>query len=202
MRPIDPAKQASQIDLFRNRLENIISLEHALVKLSESLDWEGLEQEFGQFYVEEVGRPGIAIRVMVGLHYLKHLYNESDERVVEKYVENPYWQYFCGREYFEHELPCHPTALVKWRKRVGVKGIERMLGETVKTAQRTRQLKKRELERVNVDTTVQEKAIAYPTDARLYQKARRTLVKAAQQAGIEVRQRYDRGGKRILDEQE
>src|SRR5258708_34142824 len=67
MRPIDPAKQASQTDLFRNRLENIISLEHALVTLSESLDWEGLEQEFGQFYVEEIGRPGIAIRVMVGL---------------------------------------------------------------------------------------------------------------------------------------
>jgi IS5 family transposase len=160
-----------------------------------------LEQEFGQFYEEEIGRPGIAIRVMAGLHYLKHLYNESDERVVEKYVENPYWQYFCGREYFEHELPCHPTALVKWRQRVGVKGIERMLAETLKTAQRTKQLKKRELERVNVDTTVPEKAIAYPTDARLYQKARRTLVKAAQRAGIELRQSYERVGKRTLDEQ-
>jgi len=201
MRPIDPTKQVSQTDLFRNRLENIISLEHPLVKLSESIDWEGLEQEFGQFYVEEIGRPGIPIRVMVGLHYLKHLYNESDERVVEKYVENPYWQYFCGREYFEHQLPCHPTALVKWRKRVGVKGIEQMLVETVKSAQRTKQLKKRELERVNVDTTVQEKAIAYPTDARLYQKGRRALVKAAQRAGIVLRQSYQRVGKRILDEQ-
>src|SRR2546423_2260072 len=201
MRPVDPSNQVSQSDLFRNRLENIISLEHPLAQLSREIDWSVLENEFGQFYVEAIGRPGIATRVMVGLHYLKHLYSESDEKVVEKYVENPYWQYFCGREYFEHELPCHPTALVKWRRRVGSKGIEKMLVETVKTAMRTKQLKPTELERVNVDTTVQEKAIAFPTDARLYHKARRALVRAAKRAGIELRQSYERIGKRTLDEQ-
>jgi|ERR1700742_2256020 len=201
MRPVDPTNLTSQSDLFRNRLENIISLEHPLVKLTEAIDWEALEREFGQFYVEEIGRPGIPIRVMAGLHYLKHLYNESDERVVEKYVENPYWQYFCGREYFEHELPCHPTALVKWRKRVGSKGIEKMFAETVMTAKRTRQLKPQEMERVNVDTTVQEKAIAFPTDARLYHKARRALVRAAKGAKIELRQSYERVGKQTLDKQ-
>jgi len=201
MRPTDPANQVSQSDLFRNRLENIIRLEHPLAKLSREIDWSALEKEFGQFYVEEIGRPGIPIRVMAGLHYLKYLYNESDEKVVEKYVENPYWQYFCGREYFEHELPCHPTALVKWRKRVGSKGIEKMLSETIETAKRSGQLKRQEMERVNVDTTVQEKAIAFPTDARLYQKARRALVRAARKARIKLRQSYERIGKRTLDEQ-
>ena len=201
MRPIDPTNQVSQSDLFRNRLENIINLEHPLAKLSREIDWSSLEKQFGQFYVEEIGRPGIPIRVMAGLHYLKYLYNESDEQVVEKYVENPYWQYFCGREYFEHELPCHPTALVKWRKRVGSKGIEKMLSETIETAKRSGQLKRQELERVNVDTTVQEKAIAFPTDARLYHKARRALVRAAKRAGIKLRQSYERIGKQTLDEQ-
>lgn len=65
----------------------------------------GMRQKraFGGLYAEE-GRPGIAIRLMVGLHYLKHAFNESDESVVALWVENPYWQYFCGEEYFRHAL--------------------------------------------------------------------------------------------------
>lgn len=63
-------------------------------------------------------------RLLVGLHYLKHSYHESDESVVEKWVENPYWQYFCGYEFFQHQLPCHPTSLVKWRQRVKAEGVE------------------------------------------------------------------------------
>ncbi len=129
---------------------------------------------------------------MVGLHYLLHLFDESDESVVATFVENPYWQYFCSGVYFEHELPCHPTSLVQWRKRIGADGMERLLTETLSTAKRERALTESEIKRVNVDTTVQEKAIAFPTDARLYHKARRALVCAAIAAGVDLRQTYAR----------
>ena len=115
----------------------------------------------------------------MGLHYLKHLDKVSDEVVVTSWVENPYWQYFCGEAYFVHELPCDPTSLVKWRQRVGVAGSEKLLKESLAAAQREAVLTEAELKRVNVDTTVQEKAIAFPTDARLYHKARQALVRVA-----------------------
>ena len=83
-----------------------------------------------------MGRPGTSIRLIVGLHYLKYLENKSDEEIVKGFCHNPYWQYFWGCEYFEHELPLHPTILVKWRNKVGLKGVERLLEETIHTAKR------------------------------------------------------------------
>ena len=132
---------------------------------------------------------------MVGLHYLKSLYDESDESVMAKWVENPYWQYFCGEQVFQHELPCHPTSLVKWRKQIGTDGFEQLLGQIIQSALRSNAMQPKEIERVNVDTTVQEKAVAFPTDARLYNQARITLVRAARKRGIKLRQSYVRVGK-------
>ena len=143
-----------------------------------------------------MGRPGVPIRLLVGLHYLKHAFIESDESVVARFVENPYWQHFCGFEFFQHRLPLDPTTLVKWRKRIGSKGMEKLLQSTIVTAVRREHLTPQSLERVNVDTTVQEKAIAYPTDARLYHKARMALVKLAKERGIALRQSYERLGKK------
>jgi IS5 family transposase len=136
--------------------------------------------------------------LLVGLHYLKSLYNVSDEVVVASWVENPYWQYFCGEEYFVHEFPCDPTSLVKWRQRVGVEGSEKLLKESLAAAQREAVLTEAEIKRVNVDTTVQEKAIAFPTDARLYHKARQALVRVAKSWNFKLRQSYVRVGKRAL----
>ena len=118
-------------------------------------------------YVENTGRPGKPIWLIVALHYLKHTFDESDESVVERFLENPYWQYFAGFEYFQHELPLDPTSLVKWRHRIGSEGMEKVFYQTLKTAQQLGMLKRSHLNKVNVDTTVQEKAIAFPTDARL-----------------------------------
>jgi transposase, IS5 family len=190
--------EVDQSDLFRSRLSSILDHRHPLYVLAESIDWERFDREFGLLYSEKMGRPGLATRLMVGLHYVKYLCDVSDERVVEGFIENPYWQYFCGMEYFVHELPCDPTSLVKWRKRIGVAGAEKLLEETIETAKREGGLKTVEVKRVNVDTTVQEKAIAYPTDARLYEKARRRLVKEAKQEGIVLRQSYARLGPRAL----
>ena len=95
-------RKKSPEDLFRSRLDQILDNQHLLFKLPDIINWGYFEKEFGSFYVENQGRPGKPIRLLVGLHYLKHTYNESDESVVERFLENPYWQYFCGFEYFQH----------------------------------------------------------------------------------------------------
>lgn len=200
MRPPTNPEQAAD-DASRVRLALIVSHEHPLYQLAEAIDWSRFEAELGALYAEAVGRPGLPTRLMVGLHYLKYLFDESDESVVEKWVENPYWQFFCGRTYFEHELPCHPTSLVRWRRRLGAAGVEKLLTETLSTAKREQALRESEIRRVNVDTTVQEKAVAFPTDARLYHKARRALVRAAKATVIRLRQTYVRLGKQALARQ-
>lgn len=187
-----------QGDLFRSRLDQILNRRHPLYRLADSIDWSVFDREFGSLYVENFGRPGLPIRLLVGLHYLKHAFNVSDEAVVAQFIENGYWQYFCGFEYFQHEFPLDPTTLVKWRKRIGPKGMEKLLQGTIETAKSKEYVTEKHLERVNVDTTVQEKAIAFPTDARLYHKARRILVRLAKRAGIDLRQTYERLGKRAF----
>ncbi len=179
-------------------LRELLNQEHPLFQLAGAINWQVFEDEFGKLYAEGVGRPALPTRLLVGLHCLKHLYHLSDEVVLGSWVENPYWQYFCGEEYFRHELPCVPTSLVKWRQRVGVNGIEQLLKESLDTAKRAAALKPAELKRVNVDTTVQEKAIAFPTDARLYHKARRALVRLARTLRYKLRQSYERVGKKAL----
>lgn len=104
-------------------------------------------------------------RLMVGLSYLKHVYDLSDEQVVARWVENPYWQWFCGDEYFQHEAPIDPSLLTRWRQRIGAQGMEKLLAETLRAGLESGALKPSSLERVSVDTTVQPKAIAHPTDA-------------------------------------
>jgi len=198
MRPRDSQSKSPQESLFQARLDQQLNPKHPLFQLAQKIDWSFFEREFGSFYSEEMGRPGAPTRLLVGLHYLKHAYHESDELVVEKWVENAYWQYFCGYEYFQHEFPCHPTSLVKWRGRVKAEGIEKMLQEILATAQRSEALDPKDLARVNVDTTVQEKAIAFPTDARLYEKARVAVVREAQRASVDLRQSYKRVGKKAL----
>lgn len=196
-----PKKSKSELELFQSHLDQILDPDHPLYKLSHQLDWKVFEQEFGRFYNPKVGRPGLPIRLVVGLHYLKHAFDESDESVVMRLLENPYWQYFCGFEYFQHRLPLDPTSLVKWRKRVGTKGIEKLFAETIETAKRQKLIKRNHLEKVNVDTTVQEKAIAFPTDARLYHKMRARLVREAKKRGIALRQSHERLGKKALARQ-
>jgi len=198
MQALDETSQRSQEDLFRTRLTQILNKKHPLFQLSQSIDWSVFEKGFGPLFVPHKGRPGLPIRLVVGLHYLKHLYDASDEGVVEMFLENPYWQYFCGFEYFQHEFPCDPTSLVKWRKRMGSEGMEMLLKETLETARREKVLSSTEMKRVNVDTTVQEKAIQFPTDSRLYHKMRKVLVKEAQERAIELRQSYNRVSKSSL----
>ena len=138
---------------------------------------------------------------MVGLLYLKHTYDESDESVVARWVENPYWQFFCGCQYMQHDLPIDPSSLSKWRKRVGAERLEKLLEATLHTALAMKAVRPQEFQQVNVDTTVQEKAIAFPTNARLYHKMRVALVRRAKSLGLVLRQSYRFQGKRMLAQQ-
>jgi IS5 family transposase len=132
---------------------------------------------------------------------LKHTFDESDESVLERFLENPYWQYFCGFEYFQHRLPIDSSSLTRFRKRIGDSGVEVMFKELLDTARRGDHLKRSHLNKVNIDTTVQEKAIAFPTDARLYYKMRDVLVRASEARGIGLRQNYRRVAKKTLAKQ-
>jgi IS5 family transposase len=191
----------SQGRIFETPLEDIINMKHPLVILSSQIDWSSLEETFGKVYVQDFGRPGIPTRLMAGLHYLKYAFDYSDESVVATFLENPYWQYFCGQLYFAHDLPIDPSSMTRWRKRLDKIETEVLLKETIETAFRTKALLRKDVERVNIDTTVQEKNVAYPTDARNYNKARKLLVRIAKKRGIELRQSYARIGEELLRQQ-
>ncbi len=115
-----------------------------------------------------------------------------------RWAENPYWQYFCGETYFQHEMPLNPSSVTRWRQRLGDKGMELLLSATINAAIKSKAVKSRDLKRVTVDTTVQEKAITFPTDSRLYNRARERLVRLAKAHGIPLRQSYVRVGPRLL----
>jgi IS5 family transposase len=179
-------------------LRDFLNASPPLYRLASVVNWGQFERQFGQFYAVEMGRPALATRLLVGLHYLKYRYNVRDEVVVASWIENPSWQYFCGEEYLTHEFPCDPRRLVKWRQRVGVEGSEKLLKESLAAAQREALLTAAESKRVNGDTTVQEKASAFPTDARLYHKARQAVVRVARCCNFKLRQSYGRLGKRAV----
>ncbi len=192
-----PKQPNNHPDLFRSQLPQIINLSHPLCRLADKINWERLSNKIDSLYTEGVGQPPLPTRLMVGLNYLKYTFDESDESVVERWVENPYWQYFCGYEYLQHDLPCDPTSLTRWRNRMGDK-LDALLEETILVAQENKALKRTAVKHVNVDTTVQEKAITFPTDAKLYQKMRVKLVREAQQQGIKLRQSYLFVGKKAF----
>jgi len=189
---------SGQNDLFRARLEQIIDMGHELAKMARLVEWNGLASDLSSCYCADNGRPGEPIRLMAGLLFLKDMKGLSDEEVCEVWRENPYFQYFCGEEYFQHRLPVEPPSLSIFRKRIGKKGEERLLQETIKLGLKTGAVTARDILKVNVDTTVQEKAVRFPTDTQLCHKARAELVKAAKAYGIDLRQSYARKSKHAV----
>jgi transposase, IS5 family len=185
-------------DLFRSELVNLIDLRHELCLLADQLDWPALHSRFGALYAQGVGRPGHPIRLMVGLQLLKFLRNVSDEEVVATWLENPYWQHFCGQQYFSHHAPIDASLMTGFRLRIGAEGCEFILGLTVQAGLSTGVVSPASLAVVNVDTTVQPKAIEFPTDARLLNKARIAVVKLATASGIVLRQSYTFIGERAF----
>ena len=197
MRP-NERRETGQTDLFRARLDQIVDPSHALVKLARAIDWRFLEARFGAVYEDGPGRPPLATRLMAGLAILKHLHDLSDEVLCERWIENPYFQLFCGEEFFQHKLPFDRSSLTRWRQRMGEERLIALLQESLAVATRMGAAKPADFTQMIVDTTVQEKAIAFPTDARLMHRARERLVRLAKQHGLSLRQSYARVGKIAL----
>ena len=164
--------------------------------MARKIDWSRFDVAFADSYSEDMGAPAKAVRLMVGLHFLKYTFNVSDESLVERWVENPYWQFFCGYTHMQHDCPIHPTSMTKWRNRVGAERLEELFKETIALAVREKQVSPRDLQRVNVDTTVQEKNVTFPTDSKLLYKAIVKLAAAGRSRSIRLRQSYVRVGKR------
>ncbi len=210
-------------DFFRSRLDQMIDLRHPLAVLASRIPWAAIEAAlapalahrnrsgtrletedlFGPSVqvvgagVSAAGRPRLPIRLMASLLYLKHAFDLSDEELVERWAENVVWQYFSGNEYYESRPPCDATQIGRFRRAIGEAGVEELLKATIDTAVSTRAVRPNEFERVIVDTTVQEKAIAYPADSRLLEIARHKVVAAAKAAGIALKQTFVREGKSL-----
>ena len=211
-------------DFFRARLDAMIDLRHPLAVLATRLPWKVIEASLAPLLakaarehsvpsgidllgfnsggivaggVSPAGRPRLPIRLMCSLLYLKHAFNLSDEALCERWAENVVWQYFSGMDYYQPCLPCDATQIGRFRTDIGEAGLETILKATIDTAIATKAIKPVEFERVIVDTTVQEKAIAYPVDARLLEIARHQIVKAAKACGIFLRQTFAKEGKQL-----
>lgn len=179
-------------DLFRQRLDELVNLNHPLVQLGQHIDWPVFERKWAGFFPSHRGRPAAAPRLVAGLLYLQHTFALSDEEVVWAWVENPYWQLFCGETWFQHNPPIDPSSLTRWRARMGKEGMEWLLAQTIVAAASAKVIKRQSLNKVIVDSTVQEKAVAYPTDSKLLNRGREQLVKVAAEAGMRLRQNYNR----------
>ena len=196
MRPKASESEGHQLELGTVLLESFINMKDELVILGNVIDWEHFCKTFGESFHESQGRPGLPTRLMVGLTYLKYLHNLSDEKVIKQFLHDPYWQYFCGFICFQKEASLEDSSLTRFRERLGEEGAEELLKQTVEVSKRAGLLKKSALKKVIVDTTVQEKNISYPTDAKLINKAREHLVREAKREGISLRQSYKYKGKR------
>jgi transposase, IS5 family len=193
MRPKQQQK-ARHDDLFRARLDQIINMKHALVTLANRIDWGWLDDQLAPYF-SDAGRPAEPVRFMIGMLLLKHTYALSDEQVWDRWVHDPYFQYFTGEEFFQHDLPHERSGLSHWRKRIG-DHLDILLAESLRIAHDTGALKKSDLARVTIDTTVQPKNVAFPTDAGLLERAIQQLARLTKEHGVKLRQSYVRVARR------
>lgn len=191
-----PSKiDSAQSNLFMNRLSKQLNPKDPLFIMANKINWSFFEEVFSTHYSDGPGQPPKPVRLMIGLLLLQHMNGLSDEQVVHQWVQNPYWQYFCGYDYLQWDLPCDPSSLTRWRGRLGEEGVEKILGQTIVTALKTETVVPQDLKRVISDTTVMEKNITFPTDTKLLNKAREKLVALALGSGLKLRQTYARIGR-------
>ena len=183
----------NQKSLFSIPLKEMLNSKNGLYQLADMIPWEEFEKEFTILYTKNFGRPAKPIRLMVSLLMLKQLSGLGDETVVEQWLQNPYWQYFSGENIFQWRFPIEPSDLVHFRKRIGIKGVEKILEVSIRLHGKSSKEKD-----VVVDTTVQEKNITFPTDVKMYKKIIDQCNKISRKEGIELRQSYKRTAKKLL----
>jgi IS5 family transposase len=187
--PVQP-----QLEMFKTVLTSFIHPEHEFCLLAKKIDWNGLEREFAPLY-GKVGHPSVPIRTIVGLLLLKQMYNLGDETVVEWYLENPYWQHFCGEIYFQYKLPFDPSDFVHFRHRIGPEGMEKIFKQSIDLFDKD--FIRKEVKEVRVDTTVQEKNITFPTDRKLIEKVIEHCKRIAKKEDITLKRTFGREIKKL-----
>ncbi len=187
-----------QDDLFKVMLCDLVAKGHDLVLLRDAIDWRRFEEVLAPAYSSDNGRPSVPVRMMAGLTFLKYMFAMSDQDVLDNWCENPYWLYFCGGEFFEHKPPTDQATMSRWRSRAGEAGAKEMVMEILASAVRNKVAKRKDFERVNVDTTVAEKNIRFPTDARTLDRARERVVATGEKLGVRFSRNYARKGKTML----
>ena len=185
MRPRE-RRETGQTDIFRSRLDQIIDLDHPLARLARTISWEFLETECGAVYSDGPGQPPLPTRLMAGIAILKYMHNLSDETACDRWLENPYFQYFCGEEFFQHRLVFERSSLTRWRSRMGEDKLHALLQGSLAVAAKTKAIKPSELSRVVFDTTVQPKAIAFPTDILFVTSEQLPVVSLSAAAGVSM----------------
>lgn len=183
-----------QLEMYKTVLLNLINPEHELCQLAKKINWEQLEKDLEPNY-SRIGRPSVPIRTIVGLLLLKQIYNLGDETVMERWVENPYWQHFSGEIYFQYRPPFDPSDFVHFRKRMGEEGMQRIFKESILLF--SKEELKKEVKEVRVDTTVQEKNITFPTDRKLYEKVIAYCFRIARKEGIELKCSFPREARKL-----
>ena len=191
-------RTSKQLSMFSS-LEDMLSHEHPLFQLSNKINWESFENAFSPLYCNNNGRPAHPIRLMCGLLILKHLRNVSDEMVVFQWSENAYYQYFCGGLEFMPKQPCDASELVHFRNRIGEEGMELILAESIRV--NTDHDNEDHFDTAFIDSTVQEKNITYPTDAKLHKKIIKNVLKIVHDKSLPLRQSYTRTLKGIYRSQ-
>ncbi len=180
-------------------LSDLLNSSHPLYKLADKIDWAKFDTAFEPLYSQNNGRPGKPIRLMCGLLILKHLRNLSDESVVEQWSENAYYQYFCGMQEFTPCAPCASSELVHFRNRIGEKGIELIFQESIRV--NNEEDDEHHHDTAFIDSTVQEKNITFPTDAKLHKKIVRKVLDIVEKLDLPLRQSYTFVLKRIYPDQ-
>ena len=181
-----------QPELLKVQLIHLIDMSHSLVQLADKFNWAKIDELCSKKFCKDNGRTALPSRLVVGLLVLKQMNDLSDEEVCTKFIENPYFQYFCGNKYFEHKIGLTSESLSNWRKRLGIKLFEQILVETIAMGLAEEVISPKELSEVISDTTVQEKNITYPTDGKLLCKALEQVVKVGSSCGVKFRQTYKR----------
>lgn len=184
--------------LFQNRLSKQLNPTHTLFQLRKLIDWQYYEKEFAGYFIEKKGAPALPVQLVVGMIMLQHMNQFSDEDTIQQWLENSYWQYFCGYDYFQWESPINASSLSRWRKRLGKEGIEKILKGTIEAAIKSGAVSQKSLSEVIVDTTVMCKNITFPTDSKLYHTGIKTLVRMCEDNEIELRQTYKFLAKKAL----
>ena len=193
-----PHRETGQTDLFRPRLDQIINPADEVVRLGRLIDWGFIEAKCGEAYSDVPGQPPLPTRLMAGLSILKHTFGLSDEALCARFLDSPHFQHFCGEEFFRHDLPFERSSLTRWRQRMGEDRLNALVQESLAVAVKTKAMRLSDLSQTVVDTTVQEKAVAFPTDAKLCNRARERLVRLAKRHRVRLRQSYARVGKFAL----